>query len=270
MARQPGLAGRLARLARRGASGALHITGDPGGTVYLADGYLTFAESPVVPDLGSRLVNSRRVLVDQWSRADQDSQPGGCAGDLLLRRGLIDAAEWQALIRSAALDALLALALSEDPPAGNRAAGNHDAGNHDAGNRGPAWGTSFTRGQASRAGSALRLETEPAWAHARAEAARLAGYGVLPAARPRLHGPGRDRLVFSRQATTVLRQFDGRTTVRDLAWRNGLALYGVMDWVAHLIEDGVCVVSPPDADIRWSPPDPGLLREALAALRQMA
>ena len=64
-------------LARRGASGALEVSGDPGGAIYLSDGCLAFAESAAVPDLGSRLVNSRRLLVDQWGRADQDSQPGG-------------------------------------------------------------------------------------------------------------------------------------------------------------------------------------------------
>jgi hypothetical protein len=98
-------------LAAQGASGALEISGDPGGTSYLTEGYLTFAESAAVPDLGSRLVNSRRVLVDQWSRADQDSQPDGCAGDLLIDRGLIDPREWQTVLRSAALDALLSLAI---------------------------------------------------------------------------------------------------------------------------------------------------------------
>jgi hypothetical protein len=76
------VAAALAALAAQGASGALEISGDPGGTSYLTEGYLTFAESAAVPDLGSRLVNSRRVLVDQWSQADQDSQPDGCAGDL--------------------------------------------------------------------------------------------------------------------------------------------------------------------------------------------
>jgi hypothetical protein len=89
------VAAALAALAAQGASGALEISGDPGGTSYLTEGYLTFAESAAVPDLGSRLVNSRRVLVDQWSRADQDSQPDGCAGDLLIDRGLIDPREWQ-------------------------------------------------------------------------------------------------------------------------------------------------------------------------------
>ncbi len=250
-----GVAGRLAVLADHRACGALEITGDPGGTIYLQDGYLAFAESPAAPDLGSRLVNSRRVLVDQWRRADQDSQPDGCAGDVLLRRGLIDAAEWQALIRSAALDALLALALaggSGVPPAA------------------PAARASFIHGQARCAGSVLRMDAAAAWAHARQEAERLAGRGVLPDARPQWCGPGRDRLVFSRPATAVLRQFDGRATVRELAWRNGLALYGVMDWVVHLIHDGVCVITPQDADIRWSPPDPDVLRDALAALRQLA
>ncbi len=111
----------------------------------MSGGCLAFAESAVVPDLGSRLVNSRRLLVDQWSQADQDSQPHGCAGDLLLRRGLIDPDEWQALLRSAALDALVAPAIQlvTGPPAA---------------------GTSFTSRQASCAGSALRMDTGPAWA----------------------------------------------------------------------------------------------------------
>jgi hypothetical protein len=38
----------------------------------------------------------------------------------------------------------------------------------------------------------------------------------------------------------------------------------------QLTDDGVCVITPPGADIRWSPRDPDVLREALAALRQLA
>jgi hypothetical protein len=74
-AHAPGqVADRLAELARLGASGALEFDGDPGGIIYLSAGRLAFAESAAVPDPGSRLVNSRRVGVDQWRLAQRESQ----------------------------------------------------------------------------------------------------------------------------------------------------------------------------------------------------
>jgi len=228
------------------------VGGDPGGTVYLIGGCLAFAESSAVPDLGSRLVNSRRLGVDQWRRAQFDSQPDGSAGDLLLRWGLLDAAEWQALLRSAALDALLALAiqLTQTPAAA---------------------GTSFIPRQAHPVGS-VRLDTGWAWRHAWQEAERLARYDVGPGARLRLCG--RDHLVFSAEAAAVLGQIDGRATIRELAWRNGLALFGVMDWAARLIQDGVCAIAAREgregAGPRWARPDPDLLRQVLTELRQLS
>jgi hypothetical protein len=112
-----------------------------------------------------------------------------------------------------------------------------------------------------------------------------------------------------RQAAAVLGQVSGHVTVRELAWRNGLALYGVMNWVARLIRDGVCVITgraaadasapaetlPPDrgqaqpvisgsltgpgdagtprtsevGSIRWTSPDPDMLRRVLAGLRRL-
>jgi hypothetical protein len=294
--RQTGYAGapgpvadELAALARQGASGALQISGDPGGTIYLSEGYLAFAESAAAPDLESRLVNSRRLMADQWSRAQQDSQPDGCAGDLLLRRGLIDIAEWQALLRSAVLDALLALALqlAGDPLAA---------------------GTSFEPRQAPCARPVLRINTGSAWAYAWQEAGRLAEYEIVPDARPRWCGPDRPWPAFGREAMVVLGQLNGHATVRELAWRNGLALYGVMDWVTRLIQDGVCIATGParypattrnqdqdqllpdrpagteapagpgggtwhhpgGARIRWAPPSPALLQHVLAGLKRLA
>jgi len=295
------VAGELAALAAQGASGALEISGDPGGTIYLTEGYLTFAESAAVPDLGARLVNSRRVLVDQWSRAHQDSQPDGCAGDLLIDRGLIDQREWQTVLRSAALDALLSLAiqLSGDPAP---------------------TGSSFVPEQAHPAGSAVRLDARSAWAYAWQEAGRLTGHAVLPDARVRWCGPDPAGPGVGGKALAVLGQIDGQATLRDLAWRNGLALYGVMDWVARLVQDGVCTVAGPPggdqaaaaglpaprsipparsdpltspvppaprsaspalppglrhpddqdgANLRWTPPDLNLLGRVLAGLRRM-
>ena len=267
------VADELAGLAREGASGALRVGGEPGGTIYLSGGELAFAESAAAPDLGSRLVNSRRLGVDQWRRAQRDSRAYGCAGDMLLRRGLIDVAEWQALLRSAALDALLALAMQL---AGAAAP--------------PGVASVFVPRQAHHDGSPLRMDIGWAWTLAAQEAERLAGSRVAPGTRLRLSGWSRSRLVFGPEATAVLGQIDGRATIRELAWRNGLALYGVMDWAARLIQDGMCVIASPEAappeaappddvapedaapadpPIRWTRPDPDTLRQILADLRQL-
>jgi len=209
-----------------------------------------------VPDLGSRLVNSRRLRVDQWHRALRDSHPGWSAGDMLLRRGLLDETEWHALVRSAALDALLALA-SQMIRARAAAA------------------TSFVPYQAPRDGSVLGMDIGPAWDHAWREAVRLAGYDVAPDARLRLRG--RSRLVFGREAAAVLGQMDGRATIRELAWRNGLALFALMDWAVRLIQDGVCAITRPEyaavrqqnAAFQWTQPDLSLLGRVLTKLRQL-
>jgi hypothetical protein len=239
----------------------LQVDGDPGGTIYLSDGRLAFAESEIVPDLGARLVNSRRLGVEQWHRAQLDSQPDGSAGDLLLRQGLLDAAEWQTLVRSAALDALLALA-SQLVRA--RAAACTCFVPHRALPRpGPC------------PGPGLGLDIGSAWEHAWQEAVRLAGYDVAPDARLRLRG--RTRLVFGREANAVLGQMDGRATIRELAWRNGLALFAMMDWAARLVQDGVCAITSPEyaavrqqnAAVQWTPPDLSLLGRVLTRLKQL-
>lgn len=209
-----------------------------------------------MPDLGSRLVNSRRLRVDQWRRAQRDSHPGWSAGDMLLRRGLLDEIEWHALVRSAALDALLALA-SQMIRA--RAAA----------------GISFVPYRAPTNGSILGMDIGRAWDHAWHEAIRLAGYDVAPDARLRLRG--RSRLVFGREAAAVLGQMDGRATIRELAWRNGLALFAMMDWAVRLIQDGVCAITSPEyavarqqnAAVQWTQPDLSLLSRVLTKLRQL-
>jgi len=175
---------------------------------------------------------------------------------MLLRRGLLDEIEWHALIRSAALDALLALA-SQMIRA--RAAA----------------GISFVPYRAPTNGSILGMDIGRAWDHAWHEAVRLAGYDVAPDARLRLRG--RSRLVFGREAAAVLGQMDGRATIRELAWRNGLALFAMMDWAVRLIQDGVCAITSPEyavarqhnAAVQWTQPDLSLLSRVLTKLRQL-
>jgi hypothetical protein len=49
------ISAELSILAQQRASGALEIIGNPGGMVFLSGGYLTYAESPSIPDLRTRL-----------------------------------------------------------------------------------------------------------------------------------------------------------------------------------------------------------------------
>lgn len=71
------IASELAGLARRGASGAIEISGRPGGIIYLRHGRLTFAESAAVPDLGTRLVRSGCLRPDAWDRLARQGHPDG-------------------------------------------------------------------------------------------------------------------------------------------------------------------------------------------------
>jgi hypothetical protein len=70
---------------------------------------------------------------------------------------------------------------------------------------------------------------------------------------------------------------DGRATLRELAWRNGLALFAMMDWAARLVQDGVCAITSPEyavarqqnAGVSWTQPDLSLLGRILTRLRQL-
>ena len=268
------IAGQLAALARSGTSGVLKITGHPGGVIYLADGYIVFAESRIVPDIGSRLVNSGQLPERHWSDLLEASESAGCEACLLLRRGLITAAEMKELLLSATLDALLAMAVQTGS--------------------GPLAGISFVLQPPHCAGSVLRLDTGSAWAYAVRVGERLARHEIRYQARPRLCHPGQPWPAASPGEMAVASQIDGRATVRDLAWRNGLALHDTVEWIARLIEQGRCAITGPpgyvpraraapggpdshahtprhrqDAQPQWATPDMDVLRQVLTGLRRL-
>ncbi len=252
----------------------LKITGHPGGVIYLANGYMVFAESRIVPDIGSRLVNSGQLAERHWSDLLEASEPAGCEGCLLLRRGLITAAEMKELLVSVTLDALLAMAVQT-------------AG-------GPLAGISFAPQPPHCAGSVLRMDTGSAWAYAVRVGDRLASHEIRYQAQPRLCNPGRPWPAASPAEVAVAGQIDGRATVRDLAWRNGLALHDTVEWIARLIEKGLCAITVPpgsvpttrvapaspssraqtrrdrrDAQPQWATPDMDVLRRVLNGLKRL-
>ncbi len=207
----------------------LKITGHPGGVIHLAHGYTVFAESRIAPDIGSRLVNSGQLPERHWSDLLEASESAGCEGCLLLRRGLITAAEMKELLVSVTLDALLAMAVQTVG--------------------GPPVGISFVPQPPHCAGSVLRMDTGSAWAYAVRVGYRLAGHEIRYQARPRLCHPARPWPAASPAEVAMAGQLDGRATVRDLAWRNGLALHDTVEWIARLIEQGLCAITAPPGDV---------------------
>ena len=220
------IADELAMLAQQRASGALEISGNPGGAVFLSGGYLAFAESPAVPDLRSRLIRSQRLTADQWNQVIESDQAQGGVGALLVSRGIMTWGELRDLLRSMALDALIALvvSLSAEPPAAS---------------------VRFWPRRSHWVGSLLRLDIRSVWADAEQKAEPLARYNIQAESHPRLCDLSRSWAVLKPELWALAWQIDGRATVRDLAWRNGFALGDSMEWVGALIQAGLCTVAPP-------------------------
>ncbi len=226
-------------LAQQRASGALEISGNPGGTVFLSGGYLCYAESPAVPDLGTRLIRSRRLSPGQWDQVIESDRAHGGVGALLVSREVVTRTELRDLLWSTALDALIALTLP--------------------GSAGPlAAGIRFWPRRSHWVGSLLRLDTASVWADAEHKADLLAEREIPAEACPRLCRLTLPGAVVNSEQWAIAWQFDGLATVRDLAWRNGLALYDTMERVGDLVQAGLCTVTPPAmaGTLADPPPDP--------------
>ncbi|MGO9082417.1 MAG: hypothetical protein ACLQDY_25885 [Streptosporangiaceae bacterium] len=219
----PQVAEELYALARSGACGMLAVDGNPGGAVYLADGCVTYAESAAVPDLGARLTGSGRLTALQWRLLS--GQLRGTAGGVgvLAQRGLISADVLHAVLRSAVMDALIALTV---PLAGEPFSAR----------------TWFAPRERHWAGSVLRLDIESVRRQVTASASQLAAHGVPPGGRPELSDLTRPWAVLTAGQWQLASGINGRLTVRELAWRHGLALHETAERVAELVSLGLCTV----------------------------
>ena len=92
-------------------SGVLRITGDPGGTIHLADGLVTAIETTGAPGPEVLLLRSQRITEPGWDAAFSTAAAAGhpMAGELVARK-LIGAGELEALLRVALADAMFVLA----------------------------------------------------------------------------------------------------------------------------------------------------------------
>lgn len=209
-------------MAQQRASGALEISGNPGGSVFMSGGYLTFAESPAVPDLSSRLIGAGRLSAEQWRQIIESDHGYAGVCSILVSRQIMGINELRALLRSIALDALVMLAVTDGTLAAD---------------------IKFWPRRSHWVGSLLRLEAASVWADVEQKVERLTLHGIPAAARPRCCDLNRPWAVIRNEQWMLAGQVDGLATVKDLAWRNGFALCDAMDQAGELVQAGLCTLA---------------------------
>ena len=220
------------------ASGVVRISGEPGGTVHLADGAVTAIDTPGAPGPEVILLRSGRVPEPGWAAAFAATAISGKVGAELVRRQFVGAGELEALLRTALADAMFVLAAGE-----------------------------FTGYEVDKAVAdcLLPLEpgVEPAWLLA--ETSRR--FDVL-ASLPVLVEHDRDRWAAARGGApagavlgsgqeTILALANGRRTARDMAFALGRGVYAVTLQLARMHAEGLLVPAARRV-MPARPSDPGL------------
>jgi hypothetical protein len=106
----------LTDLAESGSTGAMHIGGTPGGTLYLVAGRITHAESPSCPGVGERLVSSGRLSAATWQAAYDAGLAERRVGQVLVRAGHLVQGELVCRVLATICDATHAILQSENAP----------------------------------------------------------------------------------------------------------------------------------------------------------
>ncbi|MEV4637602.1 DUF4388 domain-containing protein [Actinoplanes sp. NPDC049548] len=95
----------LTQVAGERRTGALIVGGPPGGTVYLVDGQVTYAESAAAPGVGELLTASGRLAPRTWQAALDAGTAQATVGQLLLAQGHITQGELELCVLGATYDA---------------------------------------------------------------------------------------------------------------------------------------------------------------------
>ena len=234
----------LESLGRKCTSGVLEVDGNPAGAIYLDRGQITFARASWVPDLTARLCGvlqpapELRNLLRGSDQADRD------IGVMLVERGFMARNELQSILRSAIIDALLALTR---PLAGRSSVSDirfEAPGVH--------WAAAFVR---------LPLESAQSEVARRAEQMSCAGIAdTVPVA---LADFDRGPAILTRDQWAIACRVNGSLTPRDLARQAGLPLYDTVTALGILLRRGLCTLAtpvPPPPRTSTTPvtPDPHL------------
>jgi hypothetical protein len=95
----------LTQVAGERQTGALVVGGQPGGTVYLVEGRVTYAESPAAPGVGELLTASGRLAARTWQAALDAGTSRARVGQLLLEQGHLTQGELELCVLGATYDA---------------------------------------------------------------------------------------------------------------------------------------------------------------------
>jgi hypothetical protein len=106
----------LAQVADERQTGALMVTGQPGGAVYVLDGRVIYAESPAAPGVGELLTSSGRLAGRTWQNALDLGTATARVGRLLVEQGHLTQGELELCVLGATYDAAyFALSVSPAP-----------------------------------------------------------------------------------------------------------------------------------------------------------
>src|SRR5580658_6564014 len=209
----------LESLAAQRASGVVEIDGDPAGVIYLDQGQVTYAEASWVPDLAARFCASQQPPADVRALL-LGGDPDGDPGTVLL--SCVSRAELQALLRSVIVDAIIALTV---PLSGAAVSGIR-----------------FEAPRAHWASAFARLPLDSVREEAVCRAARLARYQLSRSSTVSLRDMDQGSMVLTREQWAIVSRIGRTSTVRDLAWRSGLALCDTIECVGRLIRAGLCTL----------------------------
>ncbi|GIF00146.1 DUF4388 domain-containing protein [Paractinoplanes rishiriensis] len=95
----------LAQVAGERQTGALVVGGHPGGTVYVLEGRVIYAESPAAPGVGELLTSSGRLAGRTWQNALDRGTSTARVGRLLVEQGHLTQGELELCVLGATYDA---------------------------------------------------------------------------------------------------------------------------------------------------------------------
>jgi hypothetical protein len=211
----------LAALAMQNASGALRITGDPSGVIYLDAGHITFAQADWVPDLAARLRELPDVPPAARALLMAGDDPDRDLGALLVESKCLTKAALRTVVKSMIIDAMIVLTL---PLADETSIIN----------------TRFETPASHWAAPYSRLGIDAALTQAEKKLAGLRQTRLSLTEPLELTDLTGGRAVLKREHWQVASRIDGQTAVRELAWQCGLSLAETIDYVGYLIRKGTC------------------------------
>jgi hypothetical protein len=225
----------LSQVASERRTGALVVAGHPGGTIYVLDGQVSYAESPAAPGVGELLTSSGRLAGRTWQTALDRGTSTAQVGRWLVEQGHLTQGELELCALGATYDAAYFVLSAPEATVDFLPGATHWLGaivHIDA--------TAVQRESARRVRLLTEIHPDP----------RVDTTPVIPVARP-----PRERVTVTAPQWELLVHADGQRTPADLALLLGKAGYATVQELRRLAALGL--LEPPPAP---RPGHPGFVR----------